>query len=232
MCRRSGYPPSHWSAACFSSIGHLLLPLWLGLGHTDPSQGPNHFPRLIVLSRVELRQQLIRRRRYYQERSPLPAIRVSHYLTIPAPHQGGDRARSIDQPLATVCGNRGEMGMCDPFLIKYYGTGVATSVHTPLNSVTTHDRFGLVRPIVTIAGQQYELDIRFRMLQPHELALAQGFLPTYRFAGPKTQIVRQIGNAVPRRLARAIMAAALTQDPNAPQALLAWENQRITTKAA
>jgi hypothetical protein len=149
MCRRSGYPPSHWSAACFSSIGHLLLPLWLGLGHTDPSQGPNHFPRLIVLSRVELRQQLIRRRRYYQERSPLPAIRVSHYLTIPAPLQGGDRARSIEQPLATVCGNRGEMGTCDPFLIKYYGTGVATSVHTPLNSVTTHDRFALVRPIVT-----------------------------------------------------------------------------------
>jgi len=70
------------------------------------------------------------------------------------------------------------------------------------------------------------------MLQPHELALAQGFLPTYPFAETKTQIVRQIGNAVPRRLARAIMAAALTQDPNAPQALLAWENQRNTTKAA
>ena len=169
---------------------------------------------------------------------PLPAAVPAEPIALVQPylihlnHQGGDRARSIDQPLATVCGNRGEMGMCDPFLIKYYGTGVATSVHTPLNSVTTHDRFGLVRPIVTIAGQQYELDIRFRMLQPHELALAQGFLPTYRFAGTKTQIVRQIGNAVPRRLARAIMAAALTQDPNAPQALLAWENQRITTKAA
>ena len=157
-----------------------------------------------------------------------PIALVQPYL-IHLNHHGGDRVRSIDRPLPTICGNRGEMGMCEPFLLKYYGTAVTASVDAPLDSVTTHDRFGLVRPLITSNGQQYELDIRFRMLQPHELALAQGFLPAYRFAGTKTQIVRQIGNAVPRRLARAIMAAALTQDPDAPQALLAWESQRTTT---
>ena len=35
----------------------------------------------------------------------------------------------------------------------------------------------------------------------------------------KTAILRQIGNAVPRRLARAIVAAALTQNPDAPEAI-------------
>ena len=34
-----------------------------------------------------------------------------------------------------------------------------------------------------------------------QLALAQGFRKGYRFIGNKTQVVKQIGNAVPRRLA-------------------------------
>ena len=62
-----------------------------------------------------------------------------------------------------------------------------------------------------IQDRFFELDLKLRMLAPHELALAQGFRKGYRFVGNKTQVVKQIGNAVPRRLARAIVAAALTQ---------------------
>lgn len=47
-----------------------------------------------------------------------------------------------------------------------------------------------------------------------ELAAAQGFLPGYRFTGTGVEITKQIGNAVPRRLARAIVAAAIRQDPD------------------
>jgi DNA (cytosine-5)-methyltransferase 1 len=52
------------------------------------------------------------------------------------------------------------------------------------------------------------------MLQPHELALAQGFPKEYRFTGTKTDQVKQIGNAVPRRLARALVGAVLSQNPD------------------
>ena len=151
---------------------------------------------------------------------------VAPYL-IHVNHQGSPkRARSIHTPLPTICGNRSEIAMCEPFLLKYFGTALTASVNDPLDTVTTKDRFGLVRPTIVLNNQEYELDIRFRMLQPHELALAQGFRPTYQFAGTKTDIVRQIGNAVPRRLARAIMVAALTQDPDAPASLLEWEQSQ------
>jgi hypothetical protein len=51
-----------------------------------------------------------------------------------------------------------------------------------------------------IQDRFFELDMKLRMLAPHELALAQGFRKGYRFVGNKTQVVKQIGNAVPRRL--------------------------------
>jgi DNA (cytosine-5)-methyltransferase 1 len=167
---------------------------------------------------------------------PIPAEATDETIALVEPylihvnHEGGDRVRSVNQPLPTVCGNRGEIAMCEPFLLKYFGTATTASVDTPLDTLATKNRFALVRPIVTSNGQQYQLDIRFRMLQPHELALAQGFQPGYRFAGTKTDIVRQIGNAVPRRLARAIITAALTQDPDSPESLLHWEKHRDLNK--
>lgn len=108
-------------------------------------------------------------------------------------------------------GLRGE-GRSEPFLVEYYGSSTARSVDVPLATVTTKQRFGLAQPTVTLEGRQYRLDIRFRMLQPHELAAAQGFPSAYQFTGSKADINRQIGNAVPRHLARAIVAASLSQD--------------------
>jgi DNA (cytosine-5)-methyltransferase 1 len=69
--------------------------------------------------------------------------------------------------------------------------------------VTTKDRFALVEGK---AG----LDITLRMLHPRELAAAQGFPSGYDFAGTKTDQVKQIGNAVPVGLARALALEALS----------------------
>jgi site-specific DNA-cytosine methylase len=98
-----------------------------------------------------------------------------------------------------------------PFLVEYYGNGGAQSLKDPLNTVTTKDRHALVRPVVVANGKRYTLDIRFRMLQPHELAAAQGFRRDYQFTGIRTEKVKQIGNAVPRSLARALVTAQLSQ---------------------
>jgi DNA (cytosine-5)-methyltransferase 1 len=118
-------------------------------------------------------------------------------------HAGSDntRVRSVDDPLPTIpAGHRGELAVCEPFLTKYYGTAKARSVEIPLDTVTAKDRFALVE----VAG----MDIRFRMLQPRELAAAMGF-DRYEFAGTKTDQVRQIGNAVSVRQARALCGALI-----------------------
>jgi site-specific DNA-cytosine methylase len=51
------------------------------------------------------------------------------------------------------------------------------------------------------------LDIRFRMLQPHELAAAMGFPKDYRITGNRGEQVRQIGNAVVVEQAEALCRA-------------------------
>jgi DNA (cytosine-5)-methyltransferase 1 len=126
------------------------------------------------------------------------------------PQQGGGVLRPVSEPAPTVATD-GAIALVEPYLVKYHGTGGARAVTAPLDTVTTRDRFGLVRPVVVVDGERYLLDIRFRMLQPHELAAAQGFRRDYKFSGNKSEQVKQIGNAVPRGLARALVLAALTQ---------------------
>lgn len=103
------------------------------------------------------------------------------------------------------------------FLVKYYGRGIGQVADEPLHTMPTRDRFGLVT--VTIRGEQYVItDIGMRMLQPHELAAAQGFPADYQFAEvagrpvPKYQQVRLIGNSVCPPLARAIVEANFTHE--------------------
>lgn len=133
-------------------------------------------------------------------------------LVVPSllPQQSGGVLRPVSDPVPTVS-TSGAIGLVKPFLVQYYGTGSAHSVGEPVPTVTTRDRFGLVRPVVEVDGERFVLDIGFRMLQPHELAAAQGFKRGYQFSGNKKEQLKQIGNAVPRRLARAIACAAITQ---------------------
>jgi DNA (cytosine-5)-methyltransferase 1 len=128
------------------------------------------------------------------------------------PQQSDGALRPISAPCPTVA-TSGAIGLVEPFLIEYYGNGQASSVNDPLATVTTKDRHALIRPQVIIEGQRYLLDIRFRMLQPHELAGAQGFPSGYQFSGTKTEQVKQIGNAVPPDFSEALVAAQLTQCP-------------------
>lgn len=137
------------------------------------------------------------------------------YLTQVEPHvlpqQSGGALRPVSEPLPTVS-TRGAIALVEPYLIKFYGTGTAADLAEPLDTVTVKGRFGLAQPTIEIKGERYLLDIRFRMLQPHELSLAQGFPRGYKFTGNKTEQVKQIGNAVPRRLARALVAATVSQN--------------------
>jgi len=114
------------------------------------------------------------------------------------PQGGGGILRPASKPVPTVATD-GAIAL----IVEYYGNGVTHLPSKPLPTVTCRDRFALVKASRT--------DVGFRMFKNHELALAQGFRRGYKFAGNGAEVSRQIGNAVPRRLARAIVAAALSQ---------------------
>jgi DNA (cytosine-5)-methyltransferase 1 len=124
------------------------------------------------------------------------------------PQQSAGALRPVSQPAPTVS-TSGAIALVEPFLVEYYGTGGAQSVDDPLNTITTKHRHALVRPSLMVDGERRTLDIRFRMLQPHELSAAQGFPTGYKFAGNKTETIRQIGNAVCPGVARALVTAVL-----------------------
>lgn len=116
------------------------------------------------------------------------------------------RVDSIDDPLRTITAAGGRcFGLAEPFITKYNGTAKtrAYSVDDPLDTVTSKERFGLCQPVVN----GYALDIRFRMLQPHELAQAMSFPSSYQFTGTREDIVKQIGNAWPGETAKALCSA-------------------------
>jgi DNA (cytosine-5)-methyltransferase 1 len=134
--------------------------------------------------------------------SPLPTQTTENRFglcepfLVPMEHSGRSALRSVDEPMGTITTAKGgAFGVCEPFLTKYYGTALSASVDDPLDTVTTKDRFALVQP--------QGMEIRFRMLQPHELAAAMGF-EAYQFVGNKTEQVRQIGNAVCVHMAAAL----------------------------
>lgn len=134
-----------------------------------------------------------------------------------AKHYGGVTGQTMDAPLGTVTAvdhhslclaqltptadHRGEVRA---FLTKYYGTGNGSSLHEPMATVTSKDRMGLV----TVLGHEWQVcDIGLRMLQPRELARAQGFPDTYILTGTKTNQVARIGNSVCPDVAEALVRA-------------------------
>lgn len=116
--------------------------------------------------------------------------------------QSGGFPRAVSDPLPTLS-TKGAVSLIEPFLVRYQGTGGPESIHAPVSTITTRDRLGLVAPA--------QLDIRFRMLAPHELAAAMSFPPGYRFAGTRGDSIKQIGNAVPVRTAKALCSSILDQ---------------------
>lgn len=119
----------------------------------------------------------------------------------------GGAARCVAEPMPTIpCGG------AHALIAPYYGSGsgeTCSSTDDPLPTATTKARFGLVTPIAAAAR---EYDIRFRMLEPHELAAAMSISTPerpYHFSGNKTEVVRQIGQAVPRRTGRALALALM-----------------------
>jgi len=150
---------------------------------------------------------------------PLPAVTghgaggLVEPFIVPVNHGNGDvRTHDIDNPMPTIT-TVDAWGLIEPFLLKYNSTGGPRSVDDPLDTISTKDRFALVQAFLDEHGIEADgialLDIRFRMLQPHELAAAMSFPKTYIFTGNREQKVKQIGNAVAVRTSKALCMALL-----------------------
>ncbi|HFQ5435251.1 TPA: DNA cytosine methyltransferase [Vibrio vulnificus] len=140
------------------------------------------------------------------------ALVTSHMVKL----RGTNIGHPTNEPLHTISAGGLHLGEVRAFLIKYYGTGVGEDLLSPIGTVTTKDRFGLV----TVFGEQYQLiDIGMRMLEPHELFAAQGFPSDYKITHnsegkkiSKSSQVARCGNSVPPPVAQALVEANLIQD--------------------
>jgi DNA (cytosine-5)-methyltransferase 1 len=148
------------------------------------------------------------RPRTHSLESPLPVQPTNPKFGLCEPfvlqQQSSGVPRPVDQPVPTLAAD-GAVSLVEPFLTEYYGNGGAQPVSDPIPTVTTRDRFALVQPVVNGMA----LDIKFRMLQPHELSAAMGFPKSYVFTGNKGDAIRQIGNAVSCEMARALVGSIL-----------------------
>jgi DNA (cytosine-5)-methyltransferase 1 len=173
--------------------------------------------------------------------------------------------RPVSEPVPTIVASNDRVGLAEAFLVPNFGErdGQAPrthSVHDPVPTVTGHGAGALIEPAVEPAeacgtcGHDYptngcdccertvfgssigrngvdglalvqpvvngrKLDIRFRMLQPHELARAMGFPADYVFEGSRRDMVKQVGNAVEVHQSRALIHNLLTGGLN-PQSRL------------
>ncbi len=123
--------------------------------------------------------------------------------------------KDISKPIPTITAGDGHFGEVRAFLVKYYGQGTGQDIREPLDTIPTHDRFGLV----TIHGVDYAIvDIGLRMLEPKELYGCQGFPEDYiidrDYTGksyPRAEQVKRCGNAVCPPIPAALVKANLPE---------------------
>jgi len=139
------------------------------------------------------------------------SVVAAHLVRLKGTCQDG---QALDAPVGSIQAQGQHWGLVHSFLVTYYGQGVATPIDEPLETITSKPRFGLV----TIHGEEYEIvDIGFRMLQPHELYMAQGFPADYQHETvvldgkvvklTKAQQVAACGNSVPPPVVAALVRA-------------------------
>jgi DNA (cytosine-5)-methyltransferase 1 len=118
------------------------------------------------------------------------------------------KGADMRQPMPTVTGQAGHIAQVCAFITKYYGTGNGSGLAEPMGTVTSKDRMGLVTIRYKGCSIDFQIvDIGLRMLQPRELARAQGFPDTYILTGTKTSQVARIGNSVCPDVAEALVRA-------------------------
>lgn len=150
---------------------------------------------------------------------PLPTVTAIDHNSLCTAHiiqmNNHCDGRDITNPIPTITAGDGHFGEVRAFLVKYYGDATGQDIKAPLDTITTHDRFGLV----TIQEIDYAIvDIGLRMLEPKELYGCQGFPDDYIIdqdsdgkSYPRSEQVKRCGNAVCPPIPAALVRANLPE---------------------
>ncbi|MER6236517.1 DNA cytosine methyltransferase [Streptomyces clavifer] len=118
---------------------------------------------------------------------------------------GASKHRSTTDPLCTVTASGNHHGLVSEDLaVPYYGASKARPLSQPLGTLTTVDRYGLLK------AQIEAEDCTFRMLEPEEIGTAMSFWEDFQLLGTKRERVRMLGNAVTPNSAE-VLVSALTE---------------------
>ena len=143
------------------------------------------------------------------------AITTAHLTTFRGTSKAG---RDMRDPVPAITGQGLHVGEVRAFLVKYFRTGVPTSVRKPMPTLSTKHRLGLVE----VRGELYQLwDLGLRMLTPRELLRAQfgKYAEGYILLGNQAQQVKAIGNSVAPEVAEALVRANYKADEVAAEAV-------------
>lgn len=198
---------SHWTAfdqwcAQFRGLGYHLLVCTLNAWDFGVAQNRR---RLFVIAD---RQREPAKPRQYRKKGAT----IAQLLGLPNQDRWSYTFSPLQSPgrsVKTIVRARHAIEILGPnqeFIMVYYGSDGAGGFQTidrPLRTITTLDRFALVRP--NCHGHE------MRMLQPPELAAAMGFPSNYRWPDgiSRRECIKLIGNAVCPPVIRAIVRALL-----------------------
>jgi DNA (cytosine-5)-methyltransferase 1 len=153
---------------------------------------------------------------------PLSTVTASgnhHGLALPpivmrrntARGDAGQMCSPATEPVRTLTtAGHQSLAFSSQLLVPYYGSSdSATPVTNPVGTLTTRDRYGLATPDLDAVAEGFDLDdVLFRMLEPHEIARAMAFDPSYQTSAKSKRVkVRLFGNAVTAPVAEIIMSA-------------------------
>ena len=141
---------------------------------------------------------------------PISTQTTSNKFTLCTPiivdFANGGRVRGADQPMPTLTA-KNSMCVATPIVIGQHSCSAPRSSDEPCPIICTA---GAIAAAFPITSEGKLVDVCFRMLSPQELKMATGFPRDYVLTGTKTEMVKQIGNAVPVNTARELVKAALT----------------------
>lgn len=164
--------------------------------------------------------------------NPVPTITANyeHYALVTpfaVKFNNNEDAKDLNEPVPTIT-TKDKIGLGQPFMIQFFGERDGQKPRTrdidsPVWTVTPQIRQGIVEPFLVkledAKGKAIHglllmelgaiLVVNFRMLHQTELAAAMSFPADYYFHGTRDQQVRQIGNAVPVKTAKALCKAIL-----------------------
>lgn len=176
---------------------HKLMSIqWVSNGNYDPGVDSKQisldatFPTVTGQDRIQL----------------VTADKESIFQFLVKQWSGDENVQSMDNPMHTITGSGAASMLSVQFLTKYRGENNTEDLEDPIGTISSS---GMHHALCTVENDRLNVitDIKMRFLKVGELKRLQGFPEGYILHGSLRHQKKQIGNAVPRHLARAIIGA-------------------------